>query len=222
MSARRRSAPSGRIGSTLVAIGCLGILGLTFGVGFYSGRHWARSPLGAADPDTGTVASGGGAARAGSRGIPAAPALTFYEELTAPLTPPAPPAKAPPPKVAPPAAPGTQAGAAERRPVEKAAVPAARPEERAARPAAEAPRRSEPAGAGRFTVQIAAYSARASAEALRSSVSASGHEAYIVESDGPPGAPRYRVRVGSYASREAAIAAASRLPVPGPHYVTAR
>ena len=69
--------------------------------------------------------------------------------------------------------------------------------------------------APRFTVQIAAYSARASAEALRSTISASGHEAYIVESEAPPGAPRYRVRVGSYPSREAAIAAASRLPGAG-------
>jgi DedD protein len=102
-----------------------------------------------------------------------------------------------------------------------------RVEERPARNekrAAETPaRRSEPATAGpRFTVQIAAYSARASAEALRNTVSASGHEAYIVESEGPPGAPRYRVRVGSYPSREAAIAAASRLPVPGERYVTTR
>jgi cell division septation protein DedD len=222
MSSRRRSDAPGRIGSTLVAVGCLGVLGLTFGVGFYSGRHWPRPPLTAADADAGSPGSTGGAisSRLPARGAP--PALTFYEELTAPLTPPAPPAKVPPRKPAPPAAPGTQAVAAERRSVEKAAVPAPRPEERAARVAAEAPRRSEPARAGRFTVQIAAYSARASAEALRSSVSASGHEAYIVESDGPPGAPRYRVRVGSYASRDAAIAAASRLPVPGPHYVTTR
>ena len=77
------------------------------------------------------------------------------------------------------------------------------------RRAIEAPSRGAlPAPPSRFTVQIAAYSARASAEALRNTITAAGHQAYIVENDGPPGTPRYRVRVGSYPTREAAIAAA--------------
>jgi DedD protein len=78
------------------------------------------------------------------------------------------------------------------------------------------------APASRFTVQIAAYTVRASAEALRSTISAAGHDAYIVENEGPPGTPRYRVRVGSYPTREAAIAAATRLPGAGARYVTSR
>jgi DedD protein len=193
----------------LVGIGCLGVLGLTFGVGFYAGRYSTRASLPAAALEPG---AGSGAVPA-RRGASAAPALTFYEELTAPLPTPPPAAKV--------------AAAEPRRAVEKPDGASPRPDERAARSdkrGADTPaRRSEPAAAGpRFTVQIAAYSARASAEALRSTVSASGHEAYIVESDAPPGAPRYRVRVGSYPTREAAIAAASRLPGVGARYVTSR
>jgi DedD protein len=209
-TSRRHPDRPGRIGSMLVAVGCLGILGVTFGIGFFSGRHWARAPQVAADGDPAPAVAGAPPDRSGAR-APTPPALTFYEELTAPLTAPVPPTKAaPPPDV--------------RRPAEKADRAGGRAaEERPARSAEAPPRRSEPgAGAPRFTVQIAAYSARASAEAQRESVSASGHEAYIVETDGPPGAPRYRVRIGSYPSREAALAAASRLPVPGPRYVTTR
>ena len=104
---------------------------------------------------------------------------------------------------------------------------AARPDDRTVRSdkrgADASARRDEPIAAPpRFTVQVAAYSAKTSAEALRNTITASGHQAYIVESEGPPGAPRYRVRVGSYPSREAAIAAAARLPVPGARYVTTR
>jgi DedD protein len=210
------------MGSTLVALGCLGILGATFIVGFYSGRYWTRSTA-VAGALEGSGAGGEFAPRA--RGGPAPlrppPALTFYEELTAPLP------SAPPLVKAPAAEP--------RRPAERAATPAPRPDDMAVRKdrrPAEAPARpaealarpaEAPAGGGaRFTVQVAAYSAKASAEALRNTISASGHEAYIVESAGPPGAPRYRVRVGSYPSREAAAAAAVRLAVPGGRYVTPR
>jgi DedD protein len=207
------------MGSILVAAGCLGILALAFGAGFYSGRYWTRASTVAADAEAAPSAASGPPVRSGPRGGSAPPALTFYEELTAPLAPPPAPTPAKPASPAPP-----------RPAAEKAERPTNRPpEERTARSPETPPRRSEPAvpaerpaAGGRFTVQIAAYSARASAEALRNSVSASGHEAYIVESEGPPGAPRYRVRVGSYASREAALAAASRLPVPGPRYVTTR
>ena len=115
------------------------------------------------------------------------------------------------------------AGTAQK-PAEKADGQAtARKDARAAdAPVAAAPLGESATAGARYTVQIAAYSGRAAAEALRSTISASGHDAYIVETDGPPGAPRYRVRVGSYPSREAAVAAASRLPVPGERFVTTR
>lgn len=210
-SRRRQPGPS-RIGSTLVLVGCLGVLGLTFMVGFYSGRYWTRASLPAASPDAPPIVASTPPARRGATAVATSPALTFYEELTAPL------AVSPAPARITPSEP--------RRPVERADSVPARPDDRTARSdkrGADAPARAEPVTAApRFTVQVAAYSAKTSAEALRNTMTASGHAAYIVESEGPPGAPRYRVRVGSYPSREAAIAAAARLPVPGARYVTTR
>ncbi|MBI2491463.1 MAG: SPOR domain-containing protein, partial [Candidatus Rokubacteria bacterium] len=88
---------------------------------------------------------------------------------------------------------------------------AARGEEPAPAPresaAAAAP---APAKDARYTVQVAAYKARAPADSLRASLAAAGHDAYVVEGDGPGGVP-YRVRVGSFATREAAQEAAARL-----------
>jgi DedD protein len=209
---RRSPPPPSRIGSILAVVGCLGVLGFTFGAGFYSGRYWTRLSIAAAQP----AAPATGSDTAGRRGTGAAPpttALTFYEELTAPLPFAPPPAK----------------GAANepRRPPDRFDSPAPRSDDRVARSdrRTDVPpaRPTEPTGVGpRFTVQIAAYSAKASAEALRNTVSAAGHDAYIVESEAPPGAPRFRVRVGSYPTREAALAAASRLPGPGAPYVTPR
>jgi DedD protein len=229
---QRRSSESSSFGSMLVALGCLGVLAATFAVGFYTGRYWTRSAL-LASAREGTSS---GAESPGRGNAPArpTPALTFYEELTAPLAPSAPPAKAAPPEA--------------RRPAERVPTSTPHPDDRPARvdrrtsegpprpsematsspqrlseAATPSPRPSLAASPGsRFTVQIAAYSAKESAEALRDTVSATGHEAYIVESDGPPGAPRYRVRIGSYPSREAAVTAAARLSVPGGRYVTTR
>jgi cell division protein FtsN len=216
INTRRRQRDEGRLGSILAAIGCLGLLAFTFGAGFYSGRILGR-PASAAPA---VLADAEPAERPGPPRLvqTARPSLTFYEELTAPLPPPMPTA----PKVA----------EARRVPEKTDAAPAPRAEDKAGRAedktrsdgrASEAPARSGlPAPAPRFTVQIAAYSARASAEALRNTITAAGHQAYIVENDGPPGTPRYRVRVGSYPTREAAIAAASRLPGAGARYVTSR
>jgi cell division protein FtsN len=184
---RRRQGGDSRVGTALVVVGCLGALGAAFGVGTYTGWYWARSSQLAAE-------------KAVAKPVrPAPPALTFYQELTAPLG--VSPAPARPP-------------AAERR----GERPGGR-EERASR----SDRRPE-AGLSGYTVQVGAYRDRASAEALRASVAASGHEAYVVEVDGPSGAARYRVRVGSFASREAATAAAGRLERDGQRsaYVTSR
>ena len=177
---RRRQRGDSRVGTVLVIVGCVGALGAAFGVGTYTGWYWARSSQIAAEK---VVAKP-------SR--PAPPALTFYQELTAPL------GSGPPPSRSP---------AADRR----------------GSPRDEVPRRTE-AGLSGYTVQVGAYRDRASAEALRSSIAASGHEAYVVEVEGASGAARYRVRVGSFPSREAATAAAGRLERDGQRsaYVTSR
>jgi cell division protein FtsN len=119
-----------------------------------------------------------------ARSVPPAPVLTFYQDLTAPLTPaPLPPRPKP-------------AGA-----------------ERAV-PAPPLPGRDERGGAmegARFTIQVGAYRTRDAAEALQARLVASGHEAYIAESEAPDGSIRYRVRVGSFVSQEGARAAAAKL-----------
>src|SRR5262249_39569145 len=91
-SARGRRAPS-RLASTLFVGGRLGVLGATFMGGVMAGRLWPRQ----SSPRSATVAKESAPARGADR--PArptepAPALTFYQDLTAPLTAPPPPAKA--------------------------------------------------------------------------------------------------------------------------------
>src|SRR2546428_9793723 len=98
MAARGRSwSGTARL---LVLVGILTVLGATFGVGVYTGRIWsARAAVVAAHaPETEPARRGPG--RGGRPPEGPAPQLTFYRELTAPLTPPPPPprpAKTPPP-----------------------------------------------------------------------------------------------------------------------------
>jgi cell division protein FtsN len=66
---------------------------------------------------------------------------------------------------------------------------------------------------------VGAYKTRQPAEALRASLAAAGHDAYVVEAEGAGGA-RYRVRVGSFPTRQAAVDAVARLG--GEGYVTTR
>jgi len=154
-SGRGRRAPS-RLASTLFVVGCLGVLGTTFMLGVMAGRFWPRGQ---------------------------SPALTFYQDLTAPLT-------------APPPARAAKPGRAERTErIEKLAVP-------------EAPLPAPSQGA--FTIQVGAYKAREPAEALRARLAAAGHDAYVAEIDAS-GSVRYRVRVGSFATREAAQLAADKI-----------
>src|SRR5262245_20077179 len=82
---RRRPREPGRLGALLAALGCLGVLGLTFGAGFYTGRYWTRTSVATGEPDPGAVASQVTQVRRSAGAARAAPALTFYEELTAPL-----------------------------------------------------------------------------------------------------------------------------------------
>src|SRR5215471_21828131 len=141
-SARGRRAPS-RLASTLFVVGCLGVLGATFMAGVMAGRFWPRQ----SSTPSATVAKESAPARGADR--PArptepGPALTFYQDLTAPLTSPPPPAK-----------PG-KPGRAEKSERPGAAEAAPKPD-RAAMPEVSPPASSTP---GAFTIQVGAYKAR--------------------------------------------------------------
>src|SRR5919204_1951506 len=192
--------PRRRRGGLFVLIGFLTLLAVTFGAGVYAGRIWmARSSVTVArvsEPET--------PRRGVGRGVkapePPAPQLTFYRELTAPLTAPPPPpkpAKSAPPLLTPP-------------PPAPAAVAAAqRPGEQADMLAATTTPRTAGSTAPRFTVQVASYRLRPQAEALRESLASAGHDARVVE--GEASGPVYRVQVGEFPTREAARALAARL-----------
>ena len=81
------------------------------------------------------------------------------------------------------------------------------PVPRATAPSAGTPAQAAPGPPVEFTVQVAAYGARESAERLRATLLARGYGARVV----PAGPTIYRVYVGRYASREAALTAAERL-----------
>ena len=193
-STRAQTRSSSRLASLLFAIGCLVVLGVTFALGVAAGRRWPNGfPGFAASSDASAATSsrserdrrgeGQGLAKAISE---APPVLTFYRELTAPLTSPSTPTRA--------------AAKAEA----KAKEHDAKAKEKTIKSAA--PESTE----ARFTVQVGAFKTRAQADALRARLAASGQPAYVseVEADG---ATQYRVRVGSFATREAAREAAAHL-----------
>jgi DedD protein len=194
---RGRRAPS-RVASLLFVVGCLGVLGVTFMLGVMAGRFWPRTQSAqttTAEKESAPARAADKAPRAGdktARPADPAPALTFYQDLTAPLTAP-PPAKA------------VKPGRVDKsdRPATGEAAP--KPE-RAVLPEASAPA----SGPGAFTIQVGAYKAREPAEALRARLGAAGHDAYVAEI-GASGTVRYRVRVGSFATREAAQLAADKI-----------
>ena len=171
-----------RISSMLFLVGCLGVLGGTFVLGFIAGRFWPRPP---------SIVIAARGAKEASRPTEPAPALTFYQELTAPLA-------SPPPSPMKPSKPP--------RP-EKMDRPDATPKADVPVPVET----SNPAPSpGAFTVQVGAYKAREPAEALRARLAAAGYEAYVAQVEAP-GSVRFRVRVGSFAAREAAQQVANRI-----------
>jgi len=207
MGARRRGGS--RTGTFLVLVGILGVLSATFVVGVWTGHNWPVL-FGNANkiPATAEPAGGKRAVAERPKAAEALPALTFYDELKAPLTapPPPPPRSAKPPRRAPaPAAAATGEGATTRLELTppRAEGPAAHPE-----PAA--PPTSPTEGGARFTVQVAAYNARPQADALRATLAAAGHDARVVEATTASGM-KYRVQVGAFATRPAAQDAAARL-----------
>ena len=185
-----------RLGTILFLIGLLAVVGGTFAAGALAGRLSLR-PSASLTPKS--------AAR-GDKPAPApGPELTFYRELTAPLTPPPlpkPPVKSAPKRDVPPseAARPTDALATD-------APPRTELENAQAANAGVAVPRPESA---RYTVQVAAYNARAQADALRARLAGAGLEAYVTEGDAG-GVTRYRVRIGTYDTMEEARQAAARI-----------
>ena len=197
-----RPSAGGRLASLLFGIGCLVVLGGTFALGVTAGRRW---PNGLPVPDLRAMLAAPAAARGErdasrrheGRGLDkdkskppteTPPLLTFYRELTAPLT-------SPPPATRPASKP---VRVEVPHPAESADAESPQPER-------------APAGEqGRFTVQVGAFKVPAPAEALRARLAQSGYDAYVAEVE-IGGATQYRVRVGSFTSREAASEAAARL-----------
>ena len=180
-----------RTASVLFLVGCLAVLGGTFMLGVIAGRFWPRPPS-SQGPTAARGAKEVSPTRAGDRAArlaEPAPTLTFYQDLTAPLTSPPPVKPSKPPRV------------------EKSDKPDAAPTtEGTAAPEIPRPAPNQAA----FTVQVGAYKAREPAEALRARLAAGGHPAYVVQIDAP-GSVRFRVRVGSFATREAAQQVADRI-----------
>jgi DedD protein len=177
----------------LLLLGILTVLGATFAVGALAGRFSLR-------PSASLASASKPAERAPKPSAPPQPELTFYRELTAPLTPP------PLPKATSrPAAKRDPAPFAAARPVD---VP---PEPAKARGGEGAPPWSAPGPEGaRYTVQVAAYNTRVQADTLRARLVAAGHDAYVTEGE-TAGGTRYRVRIGTYATAEEARQAAGRI-----------
>jgi cell division protein FtsN len=200
MASKVRRGGAG-VATFLLVLGCVSVLGTAFMLGVATGRVWPRFPFSVSGSAAPPAPSKDKADRSAHAPEPT-PTLTFYRELTAPLTSP-PPAKPPrparvektegaKPAPAPPLVP-TPAVAS---PVEPSATPEP----------TSAPAEKD----GRFTVQVGAYKAREPAEALRARLAATGHDAYIVDAEGPGGS-RFRVRVGAFATRVAAQEFAARI-----------
>ena len=223
-----RRSPRSRAGTFLVLVGIVGILTTTFVAGVWTGRNWGVV-MGGVKPERPTEPAKGRASAERPRPAGALPPLTFYHELTAPLT--APP---PPPKVTKPRPPDLlkrEPAPEIKRDVATDRAPPADPALYAETPARETPTASEaaaarpeaPAAGASFTVQVAAYNARPPADALRAMLAAAGHDARVIEAS-TPGGVRYRVQVGAFATRQAAQDIAARLTAERslPTFVTSR
>ncbi|MGH7354737.1 MAG: SPOR domain-containing protein [Candidatus Rokuibacteriota bacterium] len=198
-----------RLGTLLVLLGCVSLLGSAFAAGLYTGRVGVRPPpkkLLEMDKDAGTTRP-----RDRSRPTEPQPSLTFYQELTAPLTAP------------PPAWKGTKPRAAEPAKLVEGPLPAEAPKTDAPLSAPVAAAAPAPDPGGGFTVQVGAYKAADPAEALRATLAAAGWDSRVVAAEVADGV-RYRVQVGTYPTRDAARAAAARLAAERsvPTLVTAR
>ena len=184
----RRAAPPPR-GARLFGLAGLIVFALAFGLGFLVGRHWESFPVLRRAAAVARTIGGNEREAQGRRG--AAGARESERQGRAPEPTP------------------TLTFYQElTKPL--AALPPPPKRERTPRPQRPEGQRNDPPAteaSGAFTVQVAAYRTRAHADALRQSLAASGHDAYVVEAEAA-GGMTYRVRVGAYATREAARAAA--------------
>jgi len=222
-----RRSPRGRAGTFLVLVGIVGILTTTFVAGVWTGRNWGVV-LGGVKPERPGEPAKGRASAERPRPAGTLPPLTFYHELTAPLTAPPPLPKATRPR--PPDLLKREPAAEVKRDAAADPAPHADPALHAETPAREPPPASEaatrpeaPTAGASFTVQVAAYNARPPADALRAMLSAAGHDARVIEAP-TPGGVRYRVQVGAFATRQAAQDIAARLTAERslPTFVTSR
>jgi cell division protein FtsN len=211
---RRESTKSSGAAGLFVLLGILTILAVTFAAGTYAGRIWATKPHAVVSVEREAKLRGGDI-RVPKVTEPA-PRLTFYQELTAPLTAPPPPpkpARPTPPAVARDTSRDTSVGR------DGATTISTRPPTSQAGLAGPAPTMPASGVNQSFTIQVGAYRLRPPADALRATLAAAGHDARVVEIDAPNGV-RYRVQIGEFASRDAARDAAARLS--GPTFVTTR
>ncbi len=233
MKKKRLRKGRSRVATVLVVIGLLGLVGGSFGAGVFVALHWryfaaamstaiARSPA----PAPRRGADEGRRAEKSARAAEAIPSLTFYRELTAPLSSPAPrPSSAARAEKVAMAADKMPASGQDSAPatVEKTTVSSDEPPAPAESGKFTAPAESgkftapvesgkitAPVGSGKFTVQIAAYKSRSQAEALRETLALKGIGAYVSEIATESGL-RYRVRVGPFEDKEAARQKAVRL-----------
>jgi cell division protein FtsN len=248
---RRPVKRSGGAAGLFVLLGILTILAVTFAAGTYAGRIWATRPrvVAAVSPAEREPARRGADTRA-SRLVEPAPRLTFYQELTAPLTAPPPPPKpaktSPPPLVTNGASPSKASmpdRASKTMPETTVAIPETlvgrdaattasnRPPTNQAGLAAPAttittattspaPTITTAATPARFTIQVGAYRLRPPADALRATLVAAGHHDARVVENDAANGVRFRVQIGDFASRDAARDAAARFT--GPTFVTTR
>jgi DedD protein len=219
---KRPSSKSSGAAGLFVLLGILTILGVTFAAGTYAGRIWATKPHTASAPPEREARLRGGDVRV-PRITEPAPRLTFYQELTAPLTAPPPPPK--PAKTVPTPSIRALPESERDRTVAQASVSRDTAGARdsagtiTSRPPTAQAGLAVPATTARFTIQVGAYRLRPPADALRSTLAAAGHDARVIETDAPNGV-RFRVQIGDYGSRDAARDAAARLS--GPTFVTTR
>jgi len=184
----------------LLVLGCVSVLVTTFMLGVVAGRSWPRFPFALSGSAAPAAASRDKADRS-ARAPEPTPTLTFYRELTAPLTSPPPAKPSRPARVE-----KTEEAKPEPAPPLVPAPALASPAEPPTTPVPPPPAETD----GRFTVQVGAYKAREPAEALRARLAATGHDAYIADGQGRSGT-RFRVRVGAFATREAAQEFAARI-----------
>jgi cell division protein FtsN len=145
---------------------------------------------------------------AGPAPAPANEALTFAEQLEAPVAPrePLKPAGRTPGEGGAPESKPAVAPAIAEKPAPKEIAKASATKQGA--PAVEA-RFAEPAGRG-FVVQVMAFPDRADADALAGRLTAQGYRTFVTTNDAAPKA-RYRVRIGKYPTKAEADAVSDRL-----------